>query len=419
MRIVGLAIVLCARVASAATPQEEAKALVDRWLQAQNQHRFDDYAALYDSGFQGIKRVLSGDEKRYSLDEWKADRLKMFAPQKAMKVEIDNLAISVKGRRVTARFTQRFRAGNYADSGTKELELAGHPLLIQSEELLDVHRLEMPKGAGSYVPPPAASVPGYFADVMPCKIARDSLGGREQEPRDAVSCTGGLLEKKSLRELAILRNTIYARYGWGGFRKPWLKTYFGAQPWFKPNPNFSYALISDADRANAHFIALAEQSFTTSELEERRHDLLAAYGKGERHSKFTMDALTDDDKIEIGLIDRAMGEMASDSQLRTKEESSLDGILKVKSLRELSLRDLRLLRSTIYARRGMQFQSQVLQNHFQRLSWYKPDPAFSEALLTPTDKRNIALIRSVENEFGGPLNDEDWRVAPLEEMDGA
>ena len=33
------------------------------------------------------------------------------------------------------------------------------------------------------------------------------------------------------------------------------------------------------------------------------------------------------------------------------------------------------------------------------------------------DNRNIALIRSVENEFGGPLSDEDWLTEPA--TDGA
>ena len=41
---------------------------------------------------------------------------------------------------------------------------------------------------------------------MPCKIKR--------EMRTEVTCEGKLLEQKSLRELSILRNTIYARYGW-------------------------------------------------------------------------------------------------------------------------------------------------------------------------------------------------------------
>src|SRR6184192_2555853 len=129
----------------------------------------------------------------------------------------------------------------------------------------------IPARAEEYVPPPADKVPGYFAGLMPCKI--------ETVDRARVNCKDGLLENKSLRELSILRNTIYARYGWDGYRKPWLKAWFHSQPWFKPNPKFSYKLLNDADKKNAHLIAAREQGFTDFELRELRDDVYARRGK--------------------------------------------------------------------------------------------------------------------------------------------
>src|SRR5215470_1120836 len=38
---------------------------------------------------------------------------------------------------------------------------------------------------------------------------------------------------RSLRELTLMRNTIYARAG-NKFRKQWLNDYFSAQPWYHP-----------------------------------------------------------------------------------------------------------------------------------------------------------------------------------------
>ena len=38
---------------------------------------------------------------------------------------------------------------------------------------------------------------------------------------------------RSLRELSLMRNTIYARAG-NKFRKKWLNDYFSAQPWYHP-----------------------------------------------------------------------------------------------------------------------------------------------------------------------------------------
>lgn len=256
---------------------------------------------------------------------------------------------------------------------------------------------------GAYVPPPPAQVTNYFADVLPCKITREGL--------TRVECKDGLLEKKTLRELAILRNTIYARYGWDGYRKTWLRDYFHAQPWFKPNPKFTYKVLSEADRKNAHFIGTMEHALTEADLRERLEKIMRRAGGNAAK-------LSAEDKVELGLIDRSMGSFALDTgEQRDKASESLDRIIDVKELRQLSLRDLRVLRNTIYARRGRAFKSQILRDHFSGMSWYKVDPAYSDKLLSKNDQRNIALIKSVENEFGGPISDEESLQEPA--IDGA
>ena len=306
--------------------------------------------------------------------------------------------------------------------------------------------------------PAPDDIPNYFAAVMPCKIERDG--------RTTIACKGGELERKTLRELSILRNTIYARYGWDGYRKPWLRDYFHAQPWFKANPRFTYKVLSDADRKNAHFIASKEQSLTSTELEGMRDEIFARHGKvwadkqeyrlknGKTvkackppkgvvdedkdmeaddfsshdcrfakqkwyapNPKFSPAELTTGDKIELGLLSRAMGEFALDNEQREKTESTLERILKPEELSQLSLRDLRLLRNTIYARKGRPFKSQILRDHFEGMDWYKVNTGYSDKVLSANDTRNITLIKSVENEFGGPLTDEDWLTEPA--TDGA
>ncbi len=306
--------------------------------------------------------------------------------------------------------------------------------------------------AGELVPAPANQVSNYFPSLMPCRV--------ERTDRARVTCDHGELDK-TLRELSIMRNTIYARWGWDGYRKPWLANYFHAQPWFKPNHKFSYKLLSDADRKNAHLIATREQGFTDVELRELRDDVYARRGKvwndkpvwlvdgkkvkscrqprgasrdddGDSDSRdcryakkpwytpnpaFSDAQLVADDKVEIGLIDRSMGSFALDDDTRGKQESGLDRILSVGELRQLSLRDLRLLRNTIYARHGRPFKSEILRDHFTGMSWYHVDAGYSDKLLSSNDTRNISLIKSVENEFGGPLSDEDWLTEPA--VDGA
>jgi hypothetical protein len=315
--------------------------------------------------------------------------------------------------------------------------------------------------ADAFVPAPAEQVTLYSATPLPCHI--------NQEARTVVTCKDAdgkdLLANKTLREMAIMRNTIFARYGWDGYRKEWLRNYFHGQPWFKPNPKFGYKLLNDADKKNVHFIATKENSFTTDELRNMTDSVYARRGKvwhdtprwklrsgkvvarcsapdesegaeiveGEEgyshdcafeglawykpNKGYSEALLSADDRIELGLLSRAQGSFALDGQKLDDASASLDRILTVAELRQLSLRDLRYLRNTIYARRGRAFKSKVLQEHFQDMSWYRVDDQYTDAKLTANDNRNIKMIRSVEDELGGPLHDEDWLIDPA--TDGA
>jgi hypothetical protein len=267
------------------------------------------------------------------------------------------------------------------------------------------------------------------------------------------------LTGKGLRELAILRNTIYARYGWDGYRKQWLRDYFHAQSWFKPNPDFHNADLSRLDHRNADTIGAYEASLDMNQLEAMQQAVLAKYHvsfhdlphwkradgsviqacaspadaqpRGEDSPsrdcanaelytldpKMTVATLPLEARTELGLIQRAMGLYALDTDDHLADPKALDRLLQVADLRQLSERDLRILRNTIYARRGRPFASKELRHHFLRLGWYHPDPAYTEARLTPNDQRNIAMIKSVEAELGGQdPEDAQQRGKPVSEM---
>jgi hypothetical protein len=102
------------------TPHEEARALLDRWLETQNTGRFDEYQSYYRDEFTGVRR--SGNRTaRFDRAGWLQDRKRMFA--KPMKVEADNVHIFASARSARVVFTQRWSSGRYADSGTKQLIL--------------------------------------------------------------------------------------------------------------------------------------------------------------------------------------------------------------------------------------------------------------------------------------------------------
>jgi hypothetical protein len=69
--------------------------------------------------------------------------------------------------------------------------------------------------------------------------------------------TSADLDGRSLEELALMRNTIYARAG-RTFKNPKLREYFAAQPWYRPTASAS--TLSAVDAANVRTIAARERA---------------------------------------------------------------------------------------------------------------------------------------------------------------
>jgi len=220
--------------------------------------------------------------------------------------------------------------------------------------------------------------------------------------------TSADLEGRTLRELALMRNTIYARAG-HPFRKKWLHDYFAAQAWYKPLTKDDNTKVTKLDRANAALIAQAEQGQKRDDLKKRRDDILARQRTGKA---------TADDEVELGILNTRLGQWvaaAAEAKPPTdisplEDPGQLDHLITVEQLSNLSRRDLRLLRNTIYARHGRQFKSKLLQAYFDTMEWYKPDAGFSDKRLSKTDTTNVRLIKSVEDTLGGPMSEDEQRA---------
>jgi hypothetical protein len=132
-----------ARADLAAADKAGVRALVDRWVDAQNQGDLPAYQALYGPVMTGIRR--SGAKTVY-LDraQWMTDRARMF--KKKMTVTVTALRALPQGERTQVLFTQTFESGSYKDVGPKELILDGKPPLIVREEMLS-SKLEGPAAA--------------------------------------------------------------------------------------------------------------------------------------------------------------------------------------------------------------------------------------------------------------------------------
>src|SRR5215470_4070960 len=220
--------------------------------------------------------------------------------------------------------------------------------------------------------------------------------------------TAADLDGRTLRELALMRNTIYARAG-HPFRKKWLHDYFGAQPWYKPLAKDDNSKVAALDRANAKLIAQAEEAPKRPELEKRRDEIL-----GRQRGR----TATPEDEVELTILNTRLGQWAA-AEADAKppadvspleDPSQLDHLITVEQLSNLSRRDLRILRNTVYARHGRPFKSALLQAYFDNMEWYRRDPSFTEKSLTKIDVTNIRLIKSVEDTLGGPMTEDEQRA---------
>jgi hypothetical protein len=209
------------------------------------------------------------------------------------------------------------------------------------------------------------------------------------------------LAGRTLRELSLLRNTIYARAG-NKFRRPWLNAYFSAQPWYKPLDVMDESKITPLDRANARTIADADAAITHDDLERRRDEVLARKKAGKE---------APEDSVELSLLSQRLGvwlggdDKPAEARSPLEDPAQLDRLLRVEELSTLSRRDLRILRNTVYARRGRTFASAVVRDYFKGATWYKPDATYDDSRLTEIDHKNIQIIKSIEDSVGGPLHE--------------
>ena len=209
--------------------------------------------------------------------------------------------------------------------------------------------------------------------------------------------TAADLQGKSLRELSFMRNAIFARAG-QVFRKPWVREHFAQYAWYKPT-GLDPKKLTATDKANAAMIAKFEIAIPKDALEKRRVALETKLVKG---------PVAKEDVVEMVLLSEALGVAppsalaATNGQDPLLNPGALDKLVTVAQLQELSKRNLRILRNTVFARRGRPFTTDTMRDYFSKKNWYRADERYTDKRLTKIDLANVKLIRSVEESLGGP-----------------
>ena len=144
----------------------------------------------------------------------------------------------------------------------------------------------------------------------------------------------------STRELRIMRNEIFARYGYI-FDSQDMKDYFMAQDWY--DPSSKSVELSDVEKYNVEFIKAYEQ------------------GTQEPCGRFPF---------------------------TSTRKVTFDDVAYRSSY------DLRIMRNEIYARHGYIFDSQEMNNYFMNCGWYTP--VTKDVQLSAIEKFNVDFIKQYE-----------------------
>jgi hypothetical protein len=158
--------------------------------------------------------------------------------------------------------------------------------------------------------------------------------------------TDEMLKGLSLHELRLLRNEVYARHG-RQFKTEWLSQYFWSQPWYEAREDAKEPELSETDRKNVETIVAYER--------------------------------------------------------RLKESLSTAPVTNA-LLEGMFLEDARKLRNEIYARHGKVFKDRWLQGYFKSFDWYRPNPKYTDAVLTAVERQNAAAIAAYEKKATSVLD---------------
>lgn len=165
---------------------------------------------------------------------------------------------------------------------------------------------------------------------------------------------------KSAEELVIMKNAIFAKYGFD-FEEALLSEYFSQYDWYQPvtsDENFVYSLMTPEEQYNVGRINMA---LYKGELINVRY-----------------------------------------SYYDYPYELSYEW-LSISDTYGLSCSELRILRNAIYAHYGYIFKSDDLRYFFNRCSWYYPrykSEAKVYGMMSKTEKHNIDIIKKREKQLG-------------------
>jgi hypothetical protein len=173
------------------------------------------------------------------------------------------------------------------------------------------------------------------------------------------------LDGKSVVELRLMRNSIYAQYG-VPFKTRWLREYFESRAWYRAQAK-PESVVAPVDLDNARAILKREEASAPSVASRA-------------------------DVTFIALMDEAELKRLPDYR------APLGRPLDEQAMKKLSLTELKLMRNSIFAQHGKgDFVTPWLLAYFKTRPWFAP--VAKPTPLDGVDTANVKLLKALEDQM--------------------
>jgi hypothetical protein len=254
------------------------------------------------------------------------------------------------------------------------------------------------------------------------------------EPGDMRIWKAKLIGDDNLRdytgaELTILIAEIEAIHGKTFPNEEWLQKYFDERYWYKRNPSYDAATLTEIERKNIERLTeeknkgrhtaisigdmdnfqnavLTEDKLgglSILELRILREEFYARHGKtfdapGIREYFAWRDwyrPAKDQRTVKLNKIEQQNVDLLAAYESKVREKLATEP-LQEGQLGDMFAEDLRVLRNEVYARHGRVFKDADLQKYFEAQPWYKANPDFKDDQLNEIEAANLAKIKAAE-----------------------
>jgi hypothetical protein len=233
----------------------------------------------------------------------------------------------------------------------------------------------------------------------------------------------------SATDWQIMIAEIEAIHGKTFPEQEWLQKYFDERYWYRRNPKYSPAVLSEIERKNLESLSNRKERFTNTavsvgdmdkfqnvllteelldgislnDLRLMRFEFYARHGRKYTTPGFMQEfqwrdwykPVKDQSKVKLNKIEEQNVKLIEKMEADWREYLATEEISE-DMLNGLFIEDLRVLRNEIYARRGRIFKDKELQKYFAEQTWYKPNPDFKDEMLTEKEYKNLSIIRQAE-----------------------